>query len=315
MVGAVLRETRAALGARRVRGGLPGHRIQPPRGRYRRNAPDETRAERRVRARVPRGNVRGRRRGGGGDVREPPDARGESGGKRREARRRRQIRGPHRVGVRASSRRASLRDAPPRARDARRPARRGVVHRHDGGWRKPSPNALVVPAVRGDVDGLRRRARAGRGRRGRACGELSAGPAASRRRREGHLVSGTDLSVRRRRRAAAAGGGRPSRGGARADSRVAERERPRREGLGSFRVGRVRRARRDATRRRPRVVFSQRASCVLVRRCARRKLSRDARFGRRASDVPGGAVSGKQSRARVRAARGGGGARIPRRAR
>ena len=201
---------------------------------------------------------------------------------------------------------------PPRGRDARRPARRGVVHRRDGGWRKPSPNALVVPAVRGDVDGLRRRARAGRGRRGRARGELSAGPAASRRRREGHLVSGTDLSVRRRRRAAAAGGRRPSRGGARADSRVAERERPRRQGLGSFRVGRVRRARRDAARCRPRLVFSQRASCVFVRRRARRTVSRDARFGRRASYVPRGAVSGKPSRARVRAARGGGGARIAR---
>ena len=189
----------------------------------------------------------------------------------------------------------------------------GVVHRRDGGWRKPSPNALVVPAVRGDVDGLRRRARAGRGRRGRARGELSAGPAASRRRREGHLVSGTDLSVRRRRRAASAGGRRPSRGGARADSRVAERERPRREGLGSFRVGRrVRRARRDAARCRPRLVFSQRASCVFVRRRARRTVSRDARFGRRASYVPRGAVSGKPSRARVRAARGGGGARIAR---
>ena len=229
-------------------------------------------------------------------------ARGESGGKRREARRRRQIRGPHRVGVRASSRRASLRDAPPEVetRGALLAEAWSIAATAAGA---PSPRARV-PAVRGDVDGLRRRARAGRGRRGRARGELSAGPAASRRRREGHLVL--------ERTSPSGGGAAPppladddQAAVERVLTRALRRERdPRREGLGSFRVGRrVRRARRDAARCRPRLVFSQRASCVFVRRRARRTVSRDARFGRRASYVPRGAVSGKPSRARVRAAR------------
>ena len=146
VVGAVLRETRAALGARRVRGGLPGHRIGA-RGRL----AAETRPMKRAlnvalpRARVPRGDVRGSSpAAAAGDVREPPG-------------RARRVRGQTTGGASTATRSvdptvlecgdvsgARLSETRPRGRDARRPARRGVVHRRDGGWRKPSPNALVA---------------------------------------------------------------------------------------------------------------------------------------------------------------------------